>query len=104
MYHRGPQQHRIRRSTQKWEVKTRNVTRFCEKEFDSWPPKAGLAEPAVLLCSFPAWSQQPPMDQTALLTHSGHKLPPVGSNKRSTKWEASAARLLINPEPILSEP
>jgi hypothetical protein len=23
-----------------------NVTGFCEKELDSWPPKAGLAEPA----------------------------------------------------------
>ena len=62
---------------------------------------------AVLLCSFPAWSQPPPMDQPAKIaladSHREHELPPVGSNTLSTKWEVSAARLLINPEPALLE-
>jgi hypothetical protein len=34
MYQRGPQQHRIRGLTSKWEVKIRNVT-GCEKKLDS---------------------------------------------------------------------
>ena len=38
------------------------------------------------------------------LTHSEDRIPPPRNNTVSTNWEASAARLLINPEPASSEP
>jgi hypothetical protein len=63
---------------------------------------------SVLLCSFSGWSQQPPMNNTAngaLADSQGTQASAaVGSNTLSTKWGASAARLLINPESTLSEP
>ena len=44
-------QHRIIRPTSKWEVKA-SVRRFWKKKFDSWPRKAGLAEPPSAALQF----------------------------------------------------
>ena len=51
-YRRQLHQHQIMRPTSKWEVKARDVPRFCEKEFDSWPRKASLAEPPSAALQF----------------------------------------------------